>query len=490
MYGDFSRFELPRRRPVDGVWFQQGRVQLDADLNELSAALRHRLATLTRDLVGPYGGPWGDAGFAVSIGDKGDLVFSVGHYYALGSLLVLQPLADGRPVTMERLTGMRPRELPDPPYLVYLQAWDQTVSVRADPRLAEPALGPDAPDTVVRSRFAWRPRVTDDLGWLSVARPKDSVSDREWVNEVARRWSEPTDRPTLQARAPERDPSRQEASVVSPAAGYRGIENQLYRVEIHRPTVGPKHGGETFKWSRDNGSVEFGIVGIATSAGTDQRPISVVTLDAPPRDGRSALAVGEVVEVVEPSAAPFGQPGPLLVVDALGPEADEVTLRGQVQLSDDPTQVPRAVLRRWDQPAKDDFGDGIPIDGVGAGDGWVELEDGVQVRFSATNPRYRRGDYWLIPARTATASVIWPRRGDAPAAIPPWGPERRYVPLALVTATEVVDLRTLFVPIAVPDATDLPIDHAPPTAASGPLPDVPPAPADGPAGQPAPQDNR
>lgn len=42
------------------------------------------------------------------------------------------------------------------------------------------------------------------------------------------------------------------------AAGYQGIENQLYRVEIHR---GGDETSATFKWSRENGSVVTAITG-------------------------------------------------------------------------------------------------------------------------------------------------------------------------------------------------------------------------------------
>ena len=50
-------------------------------------------------------------------------------------------------------------------------------------------------------------------------------------------------------------------------AGYRGLENQLYRVEIQ------KFGTETTvtaKWSRDNGSVAARIEGIAGQNGQRQ----------------------------------------------------------------------------------------------------------------------------------------------------------------------------------------------------------------------------
>jgi len=45
---------------------------------------------------------------------------------------------------------------------------------------------------------------------------------------------------------------------------------------------------------------------------------------------------------------------------------------------------------------------------------------------------YRTGDYWLIPARTATGNVEWP---DGKA-LPPKGVDHHYAPLARI---EVLD---------------------------------------------------
>ena len=59
-------------------------------------------------------------------------------------------------------------------------------------------------------------------------------------------------------------------------------------------------------------------------------------------------------------------------------------------------------VRRWDNPTA-----GAITVAAGADDGFLDLEDGVQVRFEAGH--YNTGDYWLIPARTATRDVDWPR---------------------------------------------------------------------------------
>jgi len=66
----------------------------------------------------------------------------------------------------------------------------------------------------------------------------------------------------------------------------------------------------------------------------------------------------------------------------------------------------------------------------------------VQVQFALLiDVNYRSGDYWLIPARVATGSVIWPQdtwtdpRGvaqNAPALRPPDGVRHHYAPLAII----------------------------------------------------------
>ena len=100
------------------------------------------------------------------------------------------------------------------------------------------------------------------------------------------------------------------------------------------------------------------------------------------------------------------------------------------------------MLRRWDAPAAD----------IDEG-GWLDLEDGVQVQFpgSGSDPTtYRSGDFWLAPARRTTGDLIWPRDDSGPVALPPFGIDYHYAPLALVPASakaKVVDLRKIFSPL-------------------------------------------
>lgn len=118
-------------------------------------------------------------------------------------------------------------------------------------------------------------------------------------------------------------------------------------------------------------------------------------------------------------------------------------------------------LRRWDQrapvpassgpPLADD--NALPVVEKDAADQFIDLEDGVQIQFQANNGTYMRGDYWLIPARTATGDVEWPRIPGTinPAERPPNGVAEHFAPLALVQEPgKVFDLRYVIKRIANP----------------------------------------
>lgn len=179
---------------------------------------------------------------------------------------------------------------------------------------------------------------------------------------------------------------------MSPVAQYRGAENQLYRVEIHSP--GPAGGASpaSFKWSRDNGSRVFGILGLQGA---------VAVLADLGHDQACGLRAGDWVEIVDDHSELLGRPYPLLQVDQVDPVTATATLSVPQGLSlpvfgENTTTHP--FLRRWDQKSN-----AIPIQESR----WIELEDGVQVWFEQGGD-YKTGDHWLIPARVATGDVLWP----------------------------------------------------------------------------------
>jgi hypothetical protein len=251
--------------------------------------------------------------------------------------------------------------------------------------------------------------------------------------------------------------------LISPDANFHGPENQLYRVEIHRP--GSAWDGSataagaavstadaaTFKWSRENGSVTFPVVGpISTGSG-----ITTITLANLGRDDRFGVAEGDWVEIVDDDYVLRNRAGNLLQVQSIERSTLQVTLTGtpDATVGSDPSKHP--LLRRWDQKQGDPAEGGTTIgpDGtalVQESDAmWLELEDGVQIQFQLAPPgkknQYRTGDYWLIPARTATADVEWPNETvrdnlgnitTTPLARQPQGIIHHYAPLGAFTVAD------------------------------------------------------
>lgn len=460
MYADISRSSFARGKNYSAVWAQQGRVQLDADLNEQTAIVLDWLRTFALDFVGPFGGHVTRAGFCLRYDSDGDdLIIDPGHYYVHGlRCSVADTDREGRRLTYrshyQTPTGAPP--LPRPPFLAYLVAWEQAVTARTDPDLLEPALGPEACETAVRSQVDWKIEL-----WTTVAEFEHLGTDVEAIAaefEAINSAEQPLMRAAVGRTEPERDDDDFFDDAYDPTEGsagrggrYSGPENQLYRIEVHAGRTS-RAAQPTIKWSRDNGSAEFGIAGLSTEADDDRHADdahTVVTLAELGAPGRPRLEVGDTVEVVDDNWAPRGAPHPLLRVHSVDPEAHQVTLDGPVVS----TPRLRPFLRRWDQPDTGPDGapwtDGIPLTRE---DMRLELEDGVVVDFSGGLHLYERGDYWLVPARTATADVLWPRDAEGrPLAAAPHGPPRYVAPLALVRGREdVVDLRTLFTHLAWP----------------------------------------
>jgi hypothetical protein len=439
MKGDFSRISFDPKNHFSRVLLQQGRVTLDADPNESAAILLHYLRTLARDLIGPCGGPADALGFQLEISKADDgspvLKISPGRYYVDGVLVendseldyatqpFLEPVADD-PV-FRRLKNQLAEDV-----WLYLDVWERHVTWIENDRIRESALG--GPDTCTRSQVVWQVRgvVLDDWKAAITARrgqlddlllspqgkldPEQVTAFTELRDELEKALDGAEDK----CHAPlvglvglshawmraQLDPGKQpkDPCVIAPGASYRGAENQLYRVEVHRGS-GP--GGPTFKWSRDNGSVA------ARWLGTDGDDLIV--------SHSRGFEPGVWVELSDETHEQSGRPG--LLVKLVKVQGDRLTI--------DPESLPEntnaalskdavnAKVRRWDQAENDDVTlvDGaVPLREVsGTTDSqWLDLEDGIQIQFAAAGI-YRSGDYWLIPARVATGDIEWPERPTA-----------------------------------------------------------------------------
>ncbi|WP_405578150.1 DUF6519 domain-containing protein [Streptomyces sp. NBC_01092] len=469
MHADLSRLTFRPQRRYSAVIAQQGRVQLDADINEQTAIQLHQARTLAADLIGRHGGPRDAAGFKVDyVGGKHDidsLHIHGGRYYVDGILLDATRPAPGVPVPDEdaeeqevaalpeywtywdQPDGFRDQEkpgdrLPSPaqtPFVVYLNVWERAVSAAEDPALREVALGAAMPDTAARVKVVWQV-LPLSLAALDI---EETDPSKEVVRAAFDKWAQKQATPTarLAARSERPDHADEDPCLVKPDARYRGQENQLYRVEVH---AGGEAKDATFKWSRENGSVVFPV---------DELDGTWVQLASLGHDDKLDLDVGDHVELVDTAYASRLEPLPLLRVEELDLPGRRVRLSAEPDQSVGRLPHLNPFLRRWDHhegPKRKGRTTALKGGAVPVAEGeWLPLEDGVEVYF-AKGAGYRTGDHWIIPARTATGSVEWPTdAARRPLLQAPAGIVRSFAPLALVKGEGgTVDLRLAFTPLA------------------------------------------
>jgi hypothetical protein len=420
MKGDFTRSTFRQANHYNSVRFKQGSVILDAEINEEIDILAHTERTTNGDVIGLCGAPYHDPkafrNFAVSVQPvAADLLIAPGRIYVDG-ILCENDISAGVSFTKQKDFPNAKLPTAGGNYVVFLDVWERFVSPvdqfgDSFPPLRETALA--GPDTASRSRVVWQVKMA----------AIDGTTCDKWTKPV-----QPTGRMRAQA-----EPAQAPANdcLVPIGGGYRRLENQLYRVEIHK--------GNQFKFSRDNGSQASKV------KATDQ-VASVITVEDSGRDEILGFASAKFVELSDEERVLDGQPGLLLEVD---------TVSGSTVRVKNPTNASLAsganpVLRRWD--------------GVGnvTPNTLTPLEDGVQVEFDGGT--FAPGDYWMIPARTLTGRVEWPANGTLFESR--HGTIHHYCPLAVVSFNGSLfkgtptDCRRLFPPLTAIKASDVSYDPA------------------------------
>lgn len=411
MKGDFTRSSFDPAKHFNSVRMQQGRVPLDADWNEAEDIASYLDETTRVDVIGRCGFPQDAAGFEIAVLPAGGLAIGAGRGYVDGILC-----ENDEPVLVTEQSHLPGYELPtaDGIYVAYLDVWKRHITALEDPEILEVALG--GPDTATRLQTIWQVRlepVDADEGNPN-APPSCEDFGPDWQPADVQGDSQ------LRARA-EPDPLDDRPCIVPAQAGYRRLENQLYRVEIHRGG-----GGETatFKWSRDNGSI------VTAWTGPDTPNTDTLTVTTVGRDSVLRFEANQWVELKDDTLELNGDPGTLVQLD----RAEDQTLEidGTASRADFP-RLPK--VRRWDHQATATVSlveGAVPVtEGT-----WLPLEDGVEIWFEPGGT-YHTGDYWLIPARTIGADVLWPRdtSGD-PQLEAPQGIAHHYCSLALLQLTD------------------------------------------------------
>ncbi len=419
MKADLSRQTFNPSKHFSSVRLQQGKVTLDAEWNEAFDIIVHRDDLTARDLIGQCGAPAENAGFAIKAKD-GSIEIGAGRFYAKGI-----QLENEAPVHFDHQPYWPGAALPSQNgvYLAYVEARRRLIDSIDDPSLKEKALG--GVETAVRVQTQWQ------VKFLPVQSPPPGFN----CHTPLPAWDQLTSAnlPRLTARAQPPEPAT-EACVIPANAGYRRLENQFYRVEIHAPAG---TGAASFKWSRDNGAIVSRWIG---QNGNE------LTVEDPGPDAVRGFAPGQWIELIDSHQELRGEPGTLVRIanvagDTLTIDPDSAT--GPVSFVS-VEGTPK--VRRWDSVGL------IQTDTTETdADGFISLEDGVQVRFSPGD--YQTGQYWTIPARTIDNDVEWLRDpSGTPLALEPEGPHSVFCRLAILQKTgnswEVLrDCRPIFRPL-------------------------------------------
>jgi Family of unknown function (DUF6519)/Right handed beta helix region len=456
---DASRFSFHPWRDYLGVIMQQGRVQLDADWNEWGAELGRRIQAGTLDTVGravvPRTTP---TGFEILAAGK-SFTIGIGRMYVDGLLVENHgsaaedwdkqlaepvgakavdffsqpylPFNDGVETSAVKVFN-KPELQQNIKFLAYLDVWQREITHLQDPDLIEKAVGVD---TTGRLQTVWQVKVLQDIGEFSCFSPDTELA--AWESLI---------RPSgarLSCSTGEVE-GEMNPCLLPQNTGYTGLENQLYRVEIHR---GGDQGGEvrgggaTFKWSRDNGTVAARVLAIH-----EGRRLVVDSLG---RDEVLGFHPGDWIEIVDSWHELHGIPGRLhRILPGSGIDAATRSITLETALPVDLFPVDKdgktdgerqTIIRRWDQAGRIRREDGtiyhdlselsvsqgIPVPPAGTR---LFLENGILIDFSlAGKGRFHHRDHWLVAARSTDATI------EELFEAPPRGIHHHYARLALLT---------------------------------------------------------
>jgi hypothetical protein len=477
---DLSRTIFDPWKNYSGVVMEQGRVQLDSDWNEWLAELDRRVRAETLDLFGHAAyPPTTPAAFQITA-TSGPNAISIG----CGRMYVDGLLAEnhGDPANAQwdsalaELSGT-PQPPPDPPaapgptntvdfesqpfypnapfptgdgpYLFYLDVWLRPVTWLEDPDLIEKAVGVD---TTGRIQTVWQVR------WIGFPQGETytcATPDSQIAYPPASAGLLTTGLVPGAASGP---------CCLSDGSGYTGLENQLYRVEIHQAGVAAdpaNASGASFKFSRDNASVMTGVTAISSGTNIAGGAASVLTVMSLGRDDVLGFSAGDWIEVSDDWSELAGVAGALCQIDSVDVPSRTITLTTTLPASPSfpvdanglttPDRHTRIV--RWDQsgtiyqvvnpttlqPWCDlaDTGGLIPVP---EGDTTLLLENGITVTFTttATGGAFNVGDFWTFDARTADGKV------EILTAAPPQGIHHHYTKLSIVdfSVPSATDCRT------------------------------------------------
>jgi hypothetical protein len=362
---DSSRFTFDSWNDFLGVVMQQGRVQLDSDWNELLAEFARRIQAGTLDILGqavyPATTPYAFKINASQDANGNHITIGSGRMYVDGLLVenhgpapagsprwescqaelsapwdpllaelsntpphaaevdvdyTLQPYWPG--ASLSQLQG-------NGPFLAYLDVWQRAVTYLEYPHLVDQAVGVD---TTGRLQTVWQVKLLSVGSGVTCSTPDSEIplwetliqpsAGRLTINVVSSTSSGPC--------------------CLTPNTGHTGMENQFYRVEIHKMAVkssiilNPSKPA-TFKWSRDNASVATAVTANASVTNTAKKPASQLTVQSMGRNQVLGFTAGNWIEITDDYQELNGLAGELHKIDSIVASANAIILDSTVSLN-------------------------------------------------------------------------------------------------------------------------------------------------------------
>ncbi len=276
----------------------------------------------------------------------------------------------------------------DSQYLAYLDVWYRHVTDIDDASIRELALG--GPDTASRIQTIWQVKLraltNDETDENYIKKPCSLLEYKEII---------PSRHARIAADVGESSWSSDDCTKVD-AGGYYGLENHLYRMEIHDIKKKSKKLVPRFKWSRDNGSTVREIK-------FDNSTASISEVEVLGRDVSTVFVPGLWIEITDELNELQEKPGVLVLTKIVN--GNQLSFNPPAPGSDDEKAIntirsrackPR--IRLWDCVT-----DSYPLEGTTSK---IDIEKGIKVKFMEGD-EYKSGDYWLIPARTIDSSIEW-----------------------------------------------------------------------------------
>ncbi|KZL49160.1 hypothetical protein A2T98_14185 [Nodularia spumigena CENA596] len=407
MKGDITRLTFRPEKHYQAVRMQQGRLQLDADWNEQVDIQNYLTQSLAKYIIGDSGVLKNSDSFRIDVSESAaDFKINAGKMYVNGIICELEQNTTYK-TQLDYPNPNSPELIQDKFYLAYIDVWERDITALEDPEIREAAL--KGLDTATRTKTIWQVKL--------VRVPHEEVQNNEITNWQFFANDLNIDRQVYLNAATANSVSKGE--LVNPKKGYLGSENQLYRVEIHKPITINKTGEidpATFKWSRNNGVTVSAIESVAGNT---------IYISNVGRDDLQSFKPNQWVEIIDEAQELKNEPGKLFRLQKVFNKQLDVVGDG------DPIEAQFAGKKNlkmigWQEDQKTKKAE------IKVSPDWIELEQGIYIQFDAEST-YKTGDYWLIPARAYTKDIDWPYDDkEQPIKQRSPGIKHHYSPLALL----------------------------------------------------------